>query len=69
MSFPVYTMAIMSFFGWFFFLVFGGVGMSALPIDLILDYIHRPKLRHFKDKLKSKDILKAEAGQLIEEGN
>ena len=42
-SFPVYVLALMSFLGWFFFVIFGGCGMIALPIDLILGYMHRPK--------------------------
>jgi len=51
-------MAIMSFIGWFFFLLFGGVGLSALPIDLILDFVHRPKLKKSADMMSSKKILK-----------
>jgi hypothetical protein len=29
------------FLGWFLFVIFGGIGMIALPMDLIIDYIHR----------------------------
>lgn len=42
-SFPVYVLALLSFMGWFCFVIFGGCGMIALPIDLILGYMHRPK--------------------------
>lgn len=42
-SFPVYAMAFMSFFGYVMFVIFGGVGLSALPIDLIQEFRHRPK--------------------------
>lgn len=38
-------MAILAFVGWFLFAVFGGVGLSALPIDLIRDFFYRPRLR------------------------
>jgi len=41
-SFPIYCMAIMAFVGWFLFAIFGGVGLSALPIDLIKDFYYRP---------------------------
>jgi LMBR1 domain-containing protein 1 len=34
-SFAVYVIAIMSFFGWIFLVLFGGVGLFALPIDMI----------------------------------
>jgi LMBR1 domain-containing protein 1 len=37
-------MAFMSFFGYIFFVIFGGVGLSALPIDMITDYTSRPKI-------------------------
>lgn len=33
----------MSFIGWFFFVLFGGVGLSAMPMDLINGFIARPK--------------------------
>ena len=29
------------FLGWFLFIIFGGIGMIALPMDLIIDYIYR----------------------------
>lgn len=41
----VYIVAILSFFGWIFLILFGGVGMFALPIDMINDFRKRPKLR------------------------
>lgn len=34
-SLAVYIMALLSFFGWIFLVLFGGVGMFALPIDMI----------------------------------
>jgi len=41
-SFPIFLMAFLSFFGWFFFTVFVGVGLVALPMDLINDFRTRP---------------------------
>jgi LMBR1 domain-containing protein 1 len=38
-------MAILSFFGWILVVLFGGVGLFALPIDMINAFRHRPKLR------------------------
>jgi len=35
--------ALMTFIGWFLFALFGGIGLSALPLDLILAYVHRPR--------------------------
>jgi hypothetical protein len=35
----------MSFFGWIFVVIFGGVGLFALPMDMINEFRHRPKAR------------------------
>jgi len=32
----------MAFIGWFLFVLFGGVGLSALPMDLIEEFRNRP---------------------------
>ena len=34
-TFSVYMIACMSFLGWFFFVIFAGVGLVAVPTDLI----------------------------------
>ena len=34
-SFGIYIIALMSFFGWIFVVIFGGVGLFSLPIDMI----------------------------------
>lgn len=39
---PIYIIGILSFVGWIFFVLFGGVGLTALPLDLILEFKHRP---------------------------
>lgn len=43
-SFPVYVIALTSFVGWFLFVIFGGIGLAALPISLINSFIDRPKV-------------------------
>lgn len=35
LSFPVFVMALMSFVGWFLFVIFGGLGIAGIPIDCI----------------------------------
>jgi len=42
-GFSIYLVAVMCFVGWFFFVTFGGIGLSALPIDLILAFVDRPQ--------------------------
>ena len=55
MSFPVYVMALLSFVGWFFFFIFAGVGLSALPIDLLQTYFTRPIIvSEFKRNIENK---------------
>jgi hypothetical protein len=44
-SLAVYVVAILSFFGWVFVVIFGGVGLVSLPIDTINQFRHRPKAR------------------------
>ena len=42
-SFPVYVIAIFSLCGWALFMVFAGVGVTALPIDYIRGFFGRPR--------------------------
>jgi hypothetical protein len=42
-SFPIYIIGLMSFISWFIFVIFGGIGLAAIPLDLIYDFITRPK--------------------------
>lgn len=63
----IYMIASLSFVGWFLFGVFAGVGLSALPIDLILSWQHRPILRPAKDLAEIKVKMKHKATQLIKE--
>jgi LMBR1 domain-containing protein 1 len=42
-SLPIFAIGFLSFISWFFFIIFGGVGLPALPLDLIYDFITRPK--------------------------
>ena len=42
-TFPVYVIAMSSIAAWFLLMVFGGVGMAAIPIDLLKAYVGRPR--------------------------
>lgn len=39
----IFTLAIVLFIGWFIFAIFGGVGLVALPYDMIEEFKNRPK--------------------------
>ena len=41
-SFAVYLVCLISFVGWWAFMVFAGVGLSSIPIDLVVDWKTRP---------------------------
>jgi LMBR1 domain-containing protein 1 len=42
-TFGLYLLAIMAFVGWFLFVIFAGLGIPGMTIDLIRDYKYRPK--------------------------
>lgn len=73
-SFPIYVMAMMSWVGWWLLVLYGGIGLSAIPMDLINKYRFRPtpltptELAAKRSGLKrrAKDIL--QEGQRIKEG-
>jgi len=60
-SFPIYLIGIMSFISWFLFVIFGGVGLTALPMDLIYIFSTRPKemSKETYDELKSSVVKRA----------
>lgn len=69
----VYFIALMSWFGWLFLVVFGGIGLAALPMDLINDYRTRPRtLRNTKEGkdqyLRMRKNLNERARDLMKEG-
>lgn len=67
-SLAVYIIAIMSFIGWIFVFLFAGVGLFALPIDLINEFRHRPKARKSEDIKTSKNRLTEAIKSLLQEG-
>ena len=48
-GFPVYVMGILSFIGWIVLVFFGGLGLPALPMDLIMEFVNRPQIRKGTD--------------------
>lgn len=76
-SFPIYVIGILSFVSWFLFVLFGGIGLPALPLDFIYDFCTRPKkiskndvdrikVTIASDAIKMKDLGKEV--KLLEEG-
>lgn len=68
-TFSVYMIACMSFLGWFFFVIFAGVGLIAVPTDLINAYIEMPKEKiDVSEMERKKKSLKQRAKELKESG-
>ncbi len=67
-SWIVFTIAIFSFIGWILFSVYGGIGMACLPIDLINDYITRPRPIKKDVYEERKKKVGEQAGILLEAG-
>ena len=42
-SIGVFVVAVVTMVGWVLFAVFGGVGMTQLPYDMLNEFKHRPK--------------------------
>lgn len=58
-SFPIFLIAFLSFIGWFFFTFFVGVGLVALPMDLINEFRTRPrKLEPAKYSEEKRNLVK-----------
>lgn len=64
-SIVIYLVAVFSFVGWIFFVIFGGCGLTALPMDLVLGFWYRPRRISAKDYATVKVQLKERSEQLI----
>eukprot|EP00003_Mantamonas_plastica_P023177 TRINITY_DN410_c0_g1_i2.p1 TRINITY_DN410_c0_g1~~TRINITY_DN410_c0_g1_i2.p1 ORF type:complete len:484 (-),score=140.39 TRINITY_DN410_c0_g1_i2:44-1495(-) len=66
---PVYIISMMAFLGWFLFAVFGGIGLAALPMDMIRDFVGRPKSVELAEYSDMRNQLLKRTRKLIEIGN
>jgi len=64
----VFLMAFLSFIGWFFWTFFVGVGLVALPLDLINEWRTRPEPMPTKVYFEEKEKLGKRAIALIDAG-
>uniref|UniRef100_A0A7S4HHM8 LMBR1-like membrane protein n=1 Tax=Prymnesium polylepis TaxID=72548 RepID=A0A7S4HHM8_9EUKA len=62
----VYFMAIIAFVGWFFFVIFVGIGLSALPMDLLYDFTTRPQTIDLQEYAKQKMLLNERTQKLMD---
>jgi LMBR1 domain-containing protein 1 len=67
-SVSTFYAGLMAWLGWWLFALFGGIGLSALPLDLILTYLHRPR---YLDAVQFAEIqvsLRDRTNELVEVG-
>lgn len=63
---PVYIVALVAFLGWFLFVLFAGVGLVALPMDLLTEYATRPQPIDLEEYAKQRMLLNERSRQLME---
>lgn len=66
--FAIYITALLGFVGWFAFVIFGGIGLVALPLDCILAFVYRPKFIPADIYAQQKIALQGRAAELIDLG-
>eukprot|EP00980_Cylindrotheca_fusiformis_P005635 scaffold1184_cov132-Cylindrotheca_fusiformis.AAC.56 len=59
---------LMAWLGWFLFAIFGGIGMSALPLDLILAYKNRPRRMDAAEYAEAQTSLRERVNELVSIG-
>lgn len=64
-SFAIFSGAVASFLGWFFFTLFGGIGLVALPVDLINEFRTRPARMTVAEYAKQRVALGRRATALL----
>jgi len=58
----------MAFIGWFFFAVFGGIGISALPLDLIMSFVRRPRFMDAGEFAEAQISIRERVNELVSVG-
>lgn len=59
---------LMAWIGWFFFALFGGIGMAAMPLDLILTFRNRPKHMDAVEFAEAQMSLRERVNELVDIG-
>mmetsp|Transcript_49738 Transcript_49738/g.116190 ORF Transcript_49738/g.116190 Transcript_49738/m.116190 type:complete len:523 (+) Transcript_49738:52-1620(+) len=62
----IYIVSVLCFLGWFFLSIFGAIGLSAAPIDMILAFVDRPRAIDEGTYRQRKKMLGLAAGVLLQ---
>mmetsp|Transcript_12265 Transcript_12265/g.29992 ORF Transcript_12265/g.29992 Transcript_12265/m.29992 type:complete len:545 (+) Transcript_12265:223-1857(+) len=64
----VFYAGLMAWMGWFLFALFGAVGMAALPLDLILAFVNRPRHMDAVEFAEAQVMLRDRVNELVNVG-
>ena len=64
----VYYAGLMAWMGWFLFALFGAIGMAALPLDLILAFVDRPRHMDAVEFAEAQVLLRDRVNELVTAG-
>ena len=67
-SIPTFLSGFMAFVGWFFFAIFGGIGLSAVPLDMILAFVNRPTRMDPAEFADAQVNIRTRTNELVEVG-
>jgi len=65
-SLQVYAIGMLCFIGWFFVAIFGGIGLSAVPLDMITEFRDRPRPVNEQQYQQRKKLLGQASSQLVQ---
>ena len=64
----VFYAGLMAWLGWFLFALFGAVGMAALPLDMILAFVDRPRHMDAVEFAEAQVLLRDRVNELVNVG-
>jgi LMBR1 domain-containing protein 1 len=64
----VFYAGLMAWMGWFVFAIFGGIGMAAMPLDLILAFTDRPRHMDAVEFAEAQVALRDRVNELVNVG-
>ena len=64
----VFYAGLMAWMGWFLFALFGAIGMAAMPLDLILYFVHRPRHMDAVEFAEAQVMLRDRVNELVNVG-
>lgn len=67
-SISTFFAGLMAWLGWFFFALFGGVGLASMPLDLILRFVNRPRHMDAVEFAEAEMSIRERVNELVDIG-